>query len=184
MTGSFQLDSNDSLATRALACSNLQQPFLNGTEILTFSAQPYSQYVASPFFEPFIAQLGGVTTANVSYCNVTMTYTHPNQNDAINLQIWLPDNWNGRFQGTGGSGWRGGIFDLALVPAIVGGYAAASTDAGHSIVDSGTSTWALSSPGNVDFVPLKNFGSIALNELAVFGKAVTAQFYEKEASYS
>ena len=113
-----------------------------------------------------------------------MSYTHPGQNDTVNLQLWLPELWNGRFQGTGGSGWRGGIFDLALLPAIAEGYAAASTDAGHSIVDTGVSTWALKSPGNVDLPALQDFGSVALNELAIFGKALTENFYGKPADYS
>lgn len=113
-----------------------------------------------------------------------MSYTHPGYNDTINLQVWLPEVWNNRFQGAGGSGWRGGTFDITLLPAVIQGYAAASTDAGHSILDSGVSTWALTSPGNVNLPALQDFGSVALNELAVFGKALTEDFYGKAADYS
>lgn len=34
-----------------------------------------------------------------SFCNVSLAYTHPGASDLVNVWIWLPDAWNGRFQG-------------------------------------------------------------------------------------
>ena len=43
------------------------------------------------------------------FCNVTLTYTHPGQNDNVNVYVWLPlEGWNGRFFGQGGGGWATG----------------------------------------------------------------------------
>lgn len=80
-------------ATRVLACSNLQPPHISGTEILSFSAQHYTNYVTSHAMLLLVTALVGFTTANISYCNVTIAYTHTKQNDSINLQVWLPDEW-------------------------------------------------------------------------------------------
>lgn len=169
-------------------CSTLQQPFLNGTEILAFSAEPNAQYVPAPVIAPYMTGvLGYAPVVNVSFCNVTMTYTHTNQNDAVTLQVWLPDDWNGRFQGTGGGGWLGGTFDPRLLPSILTGYAAASTDAGTAqkpLQPGSPSTWGLSSPGNVNWATLQDFSSVALYELSVFGKALISQSYGREANYS
>jgi hypothetical protein len=113
-----------------------------------------------------------------------MAYTHPGQNDTVNLQIWLPEQWNERFQGIGGGGWVASTFDQGLLPAIIDGYAAASTDGGHNASEATAIPWALKSPGNVDLVALQNFGSVTLNELSIFGKMVTESFYRKPPAYS
>ena len=64
-------------------------------------------------------------------CRVNATSTHPPLGDQVTIDIWLPvDNWNGRFQGTGGGGFSGG--SPASLPApLRDGYAAGSTDTGH-----------------------------------------------------
>src|SRR5215216_4260025 len=41
-------------------------------------------------------------------CRINATSTHPPMGDRVTIDIWLPvDNWNGRFQGTGGGGFSG-----------------------------------------------------------------------------
>jgi hypothetical protein len=74
----------------------------------------------------------------LDFCNVTVTYSHTGFNDRTHVQIWLPldkEQWNGRFQGTGGGGYVAGLGDEALAPAIAAGYSAACTDAGHPAVN-------------------------------------------------
>ncbi|TGO71237.1 hypothetical protein BELL_0603g00040 [Botrytis elliptica] len=49
-----------------------------------------------------------VERPNTSFCNTTITYTHPRQNDSIMIEGWLPtDKWNGCLQAVGGGGWAG-----------------------------------------------------------------------------
>lgn len=103
----------------------------------------------------------------------------------MNTQIWLPlDKWNGRFRGTGGGGWQAGYGGPGLASAIFDGYAAASTDGGHSLVNVDPSYWALSSVGNLNLPNLQDFASVSLSDMTLLGQAVTASFYGKKPSYS
>src|SRR5262245_48757137 len=55
----------------------------------------------------------------------------PSPDSEIEMEAWLPDNWNGKFQFVGGGGWAGIISFPAMVNAVQEGYATASTDTGH-----------------------------------------------------
>ncbi|KAJ4984607.1 feruloyl esterase b precursor [Stagonosporopsis vannaccii] len=115
---------------------------------------------------------------SISFCNVTLTYTHPGQNDLIKVWLGLPASWNGRFQGVGGGGWVTG-FPSQMVAAIADGYAAVSTDGGHDGLSQTTESWALSSSGDVNLNALQNFASVALNDMTVLGKQLTEAYYGK-----
>jgi hypothetical protein len=117
-------------------------------------------------------------STSTGFCNVTLTYTHPGQNDLIKVWLGLPSTWNGRFQGVGGGGWTTG-FPSEMVPAISKGYAAVSTDGGHDGVGQSADSWALASPGNVNLYALQNFASVALNDMTVLGKQLTEAYYGK-----
>ncbi|KAK6076032.1 tannase and feruloyl esterase [Seiridium cupressi] len=110
-----------------------------------------------------------VELINATFCNVTVTYTHPGQNDNIMVEAWLPtaDNWNERF-----FGW-----------AVADGYATISTDAGL-VSTTDPSGWALPSPGNVNLYALQNFASVSLDDEAKIGKSLIQSFYGQEPIYS
>ena len=78
----------------------------------------------------------------------------------------------------------------AIGPAVALGYAGAVTDAGHSIfgdiMDAGLSarSWALASPGNVDWTLLQDFASVALDDMTNLAKGVIESFYGKAPKYS
>ncbi|KAJ4359301.1 hypothetical protein N0V95_002312 [Ascochyta clinopodiicola] len=122
-------------------------------------------------------------STSIGFCNVTLTYTHPGQEDLIKVWLALPSAWNGRFQGVGGGGWATG-FPSEMVPAISQGYAAVSTDGGHDALGQTTDSWALLSPGNVNLYALQNFASVALNDMTVLGKQLTEAYYGKSISKS
>src|SRR5690242_6383150 len=122
-------------------------------------------------------------STSVSFCNVTLTYTHPGQNDLIKVWLGLPSAWNGRFSGLGGGGWVTG-FPSQMVEAIAEGFAAVSTDGGHDGLSQTTESWALLSPGNVNLYALQNFASVALNDMTVLGKQLTQAYYGKPISKS
>ncbi|KAF5593550.1 tannase [Fusarium subglutinans] len=114
---------------------------------------------------------GHPTTAaeDVNFCNVTVTYTHPGQNDTVRVETWLPmDNFNGRLQSVGGGGWVAGRYPpsyAAMSGAISEGYAASTTDAGLQLQsDYGPDSWALTSEGNPNLSLLQNFASISLGD--------------------
>lgn len=148
-------------------------PSLTGGEILAVQANLVTNYNAS-VDSPF--RLGGpaVELQNGNFCNVTVTYTHPGQNDKINVEAWLPiDNWNGRLQAVGGGGWAAGGTSSppGRVPMVVEGmqgslaegFSTMTTDAGVG-TEIEADLWALVSPGNVNMYNLQNFASVALHD--------------------
>ncbi|KAI0883782.1 tannase and feruloyl esterase [Annulohypoxylon maeteangense] len=128
-----------------------------------------------------------VELKNATFCNVTVSYTHPGQNDNIIVETWLPaDNWNGRLQAVGGGGWILGRFAFSynnMYGAIADGYATITTDAGVPSNDS-PETWALISPGNVNLYNLQNLASVSLNDEAIIGKSLIKDFYGKGPDFS
>ncbi|KAL4861903.1 Tannase/feruloyl esterase [Aspergillus spectabilis] len=113
------------------------------------------------------------------FAKVNVTYTHPGQNDRVQVTTWLPlqrSQWNSRFLAAGGGGYASGKGAVDLLGPSSLGYAAASTDGGHG----DDTDWAFVSPGNLNWAVLQNFAAIALNDLAVLGKAVTKAFYGED----
>ncbi|KAL5400527.1 hypothetical protein PMIN04_013188, partial [Paraphaeosphaeria minitans] len=120
-------------------------------------------------------------------CQVKVHLNHEGTNDDVLVEVWLPlnrDDWNGRFQGTGGVGVATGMFGGALGPAVKGGYAASSTDGGHPIEETNDSTWVLKDDGTIDWNLLTNFATRSLAESVVVGKSITEQFYKEKPKYS
>ena len=65
-------------------------------------------------------------------CRVAATLT-PSADSDIKIEVWLPESgWNGKLQSVGNGGWAGTISYGPLGTAVKAGYAAASTDTGHS----------------------------------------------------
>ena len=150
---------------------------------MNLTAVPVINYTV-PSTQESLSYPNNITGLN--FCNVSISYTHPGQNDLINVRIWLPSNdWNGRFMGVGGGGYSTGpTSDSPLANGLSLGYSVATTDGGHELVSPTAATWALNSPGNVNTYLLQDFASVALKDMAVIGKAVTESFYQKAPAYS
>ena len=104
-----------------------------------------------------------------AYCRVQLTLA-PTSDSDIKSEVWLPlAGWNGKFQMVGNGGWGGSIQTAALTTALQRGYAAASTDTGHT---GDTARFALGHPEK-----LIDFGYRAVHETAVQSKATIAAFY-------
>ncbi|KAJ4156165.1 hypothetical protein NW754_007789 [Fusarium falciforme] len=73
-----------------------------------------------------------VNVTGLDVCTVNVTLTHDGLSDKVAFQIWLPlKGWNGRFQGTGGSGFSAGTPGLAgLAATAKAGFAVGMTDGG------------------------------------------------------
>lgn len=116
----------------------------------------------------------------MSFCNVTLTHTHPKQNDSIISQVWLPvqPEWNGRLKMVGGGGWTAGLAyftDLTMAVAIADGYATVTTKAG--VPTESPEDWVLLSPGNLNMLALQNFAYVALQDAALAAKSVAKSFF-------
>ena len=120
-----------------------------------------------------------------AHCAVTLYLTHPGAGDHVLVDVWMPTSgWNGRFEGTGGGGYAAGQFDTALAPAIQGGYAAASTDAGVGDNVVSPAAWALNADGSVNTALLTDFAYRSVHDMTVAAKQITASYYGRNAAYS
>ena len=153
-----------------LAAACLPATFHNlslfGAEIVSLSATLVTNYSALvPAIDRFTQP--PVEVRNATFCNVTVSYTHPGQNDALVVEAWLPAaGWNGRLQAVGGGGFVAGRSvpaRSAMSGAIADGYATITTDAGLGTAPDPT-TWALLSPGNVNLYALQNLASVSLED--------------------
>ena len=96
-------------------------------------------------------------------------------NPAINFEVWLPLDYNGRFQAVGGGGLAGSISHSAMATAVSGGFASASTDTGHRSTDS---LWL------VDPQRREDYGHRAIHEMTVKAKAIIDAYYGSLPEYS
>ncbi|KAK1461068.1 hypothetical protein CMEL01_14704 [Colletotrichum melonis] len=160
-------------------------PVLYGAEILSLEANLVTNYSAS-VPAAFRYTSPAVQLTNATFCNVTITYTHPGQNDNLVTEAWLPENWNERFMAVGGGGWVAGRFFLsynAMNGAIADGFATITTDAGLGSANE-PSPWALNSPGNVNLYNLQNLASVSLKDEAIIGKSLIKSYYSQDPQYS
>ncbi|KAG6365711.1 hypothetical protein INS49_007322 [Diaporthe citri] len=176
--------SNSSLASLC-SSGNIPKPTLFGAEILSLTSNlvsNYSTYVP----DTYNYNHPSVFVDNVDYCNITVTYTHPGQNDKINVEAWLPLEWNERLMAVGGGGLVAGRFVLSyffMAGAIGQGYATV-TDAGTSTDPATGLTELLLEPGNMDWNAVQNFGSRALNDESIIANDLVASFYGRKPQYS
>ncbi|MFE7589880.1 tannase/feruloyl esterase family alpha/beta hydrolase [Kitasatospora sp. NPDC057512] len=127
--------------------------------------------------------VGGTVTGVPAFCEVTVTLTHPGDNDHAKVVTWLPvRGWNGRFQALGGSAFAAGDNGVGMGTAVKNGYAATTTDGG--LADAVDVGWALDAKGEVDSALLNNLASRSQHEAAIVGKQVVAAHFGSPASYS
>ncbi|MFG2040652.1 tannase/feruloyl esterase family alpha/beta hydrolase [Dactylosporangium sp. NPDC048998] len=163
----------------ARGCPAVARPQVPGARILTVAVAGHPGGVA------FLSDGGHLVTGVPAFCDVTVVLTHPGAGDRVRVRLWLPrTRWNGRFQAVGGGGFSAGGSERTLIPAIRGGYAAASTDAGDRTASSGRPDWALDPDGTVNEGLLTNFAYRSVHEMSIVGKQVTAGFYGRPAAYS
>jgi feruloyl esterase len=104
-----------------------------------------------------------------AFCRVALTIA-PSPDSDIKSEVWLPAaGWNGKLLEVGNGAWGGSIQYAALVDALARGYAAASTDTGHTGSDA---SFALGHPEK-----LIDFGYRSVHETAVQAKATIAALY-------
>ncbi|MFC8361845.1 tannase/feruloyl esterase family alpha/beta hydrolase [Streptomyces griseorubiginosus] len=171
-------ETKDASATPAFACSapSLKAPAGTEVESVTAAGREGGTIAGT-------GALGGSVSGVPAYCEVTVTLTHPGDDDHAKVRTWLPvTGWNGRFQGLGGAAYLAGDNNVGLGTAVKSGYAAVSTDAG--VGDALDTSWALNSDGRVNTALLENFASRSQHEAAVVGKEVVDAVYGKRPSYS
>jgi len=151
---------------QAASCESLATLALENTTITS------AAIVAAGAFQP----ANGPATAYQNlpaFCRVTASIA-PSSDSDIGIEVWLPlEGWIGKFQGVGNGAWLGSISTPALASAVARGYAAASTDTGHT---GGSASFAFGHPEK-----LTDYGYRAVHEMTVQGKALTTAFYDGNA---
>lgn len=110
-----------------------------------------------------------------AFCRVAGVIA-PAPDSDIKFEVWMPAaGWNQRFLGIGNGGYAGAInFERmfgGMAEAVRQGFAAASTDTGHSAPDLEAS-WALGHPEKVI-----DFGHRAIHWMTVHAKAIITAYY-------
>ncbi|KAI1799169.1 tannase and feruloyl esterase [Daldinia bambusicola] len=173
------------LANHSCTASTFLTPTLFGAEILSVDTNLVTNYNFDVPADWRYTQ-PSLNVQNATFCNVTVTYTHPGLNDTINVETWLPvNNWNDRLYAPGGGGWIAGRFVLqyaAMAAAVQEGYATVTTDSG--IGTSQSPDWVVISPGNLNLVAFDDLGHVTLNDAALIAKDLIKGYYGHGPSYS
>src|SRR6202789_2759581 len=104
-------------------------------------------------------------------CRVAATLK-PTSDSDIKIELWMPaTGWNGKLESVGNGAWAGSIGYRDLATAVAAGYAAASTDTGH------TETTAAFVVGHPE--KLIDFAYRAVHEMTLASKAIAAAYYGK-----
>ncbi len=120
------------------------------------------------------AALQPAANGRPEFCRVTAVVTHPPAGDRITVWIGLPTSgWNGRFEGAGGGGFSGGNPNGVAGP-VAQGYAAGSTDTGHT---GASGSFALDANGRLNWLLIRDNAYLGIHEMTLTGKALVEAFY-------
>jgi feruloyl esterase len=110
-------------------------------------------------------------------CEVYVYLTHTGASDNVSVITFLPiDNWNGRYQGTGGAGFSTGGSSTELNTPAQAGYVVGTTDGG--LRDDSNSANFANDPQLTE-----NFAYLSIHDMTVVGKALAEQFYGTPVKY-
>lgn len=112
-------------AAIGIACESLASLALPNASVTNVHAYPAGNFAPGG--------RGGRPLPVPAFCGVSVT-ANPTPDSEIKVEVWLPEGgmWNGKLLGTDNGGFSGAINFSALAAAITKGYAAVSTDTGHT----------------------------------------------------
>ncbi|KAJ9627530.1 hypothetical protein H2204_009569 [Knufia peltigerae] len=167
-------------------CGQLVAPSLPGAEVLGISSVEVHNYSF-----PAVAIFNAPAVTNLDFCNVSLSLRHTGADDTVYVDVWLPlqrEDWNGRYQATGGGGLAAGMGPLIMSGQVADGYAASATDGGltkNGTVDPQSGRWALrEEDGRPDDDLQLNLAWRSIHDMAVVSKDVIRQFYGAGPDYS
>ena len=111
-----------------------------------------------------------------AFCRVA-GITHPVPQSTIRFEVWLPtpSAWNHKIQGLGNGAYSDSLSWGGLVNAIRLGYAASSTDTGHT---GGDLKFAVDHPERIE-----DWGNRSIHVTARIASAIVAHYYGKSAEH-
>jgi hypothetical protein len=162
-------------AMAGTACADLAK--LTLPEVISIKA---SAFAGGTFTPPDgTAPVGNLPT----FCRVSLVVV-----PKINIEVWLPDQWNNRFQAVGGGGFAGAISWSGLGPVVQSGYATASTDTGHAAavpaLGALDGSFGFDANGNLAWGLIEDFSYRSLHQLAIKSQALIKAYYGSPAQYT
>jgi feruloyl esterase len=150
----------------AASCENMSSLALPHTTITTAESVAAGQFALPEGRGP-----GAASTfkALPAFCRVAATLK-PVADSEIRIEVWMPaSGWNGKLESVGNGAWAGSISYPAMATALTAGYAAASTDTGHT---GNTASFITGHPEKA-----VDFAYRAVHEMSIAAKAIAAAFY-------
>ncbi len=105
------------------ACEKLKDLHLPDTAVVSAESVP-----AGPFALP--PGLPAKSVDMPAFCRV-QGELKPTPDSLIKFEVWMPAQWNGKFEQQGNGGLAGSINQFSLAKDMKSGYATAATDDGH-----------------------------------------------------
>jgi feruloyl esterase len=127
-------------------------------------------------FSPFNWSGSFVKGTNPKFCRVT-ALLKPSKDSQIQIEVWLPEKWNGKFLGVGSFGWGGKIMYYGLMSGLQAGYAVANSDTGHQGGNDGG--FSLGHPEQ-----MIDYAYRATHEMTVNAKTIIRNYYGKKPKFS
>ncbi|KUJ12196.1 tannase and feruloyl esterase [Mollisia scopiformis] len=169
LTSQFQ-----TTASPALQCSpSALSPFLPSHATIISAVSIAANGTWTQPSPPFPKAATGLPALCAVTVNVISSPT-----SSFNFGLFLPDEWNLRFMGSGNGGFGGGINWNDMETHALSGFASMSTDTGHvsAVPDA---SWALNNPETqIDW------GHRAMHNSVKLSKLITQKYYSAKIKYS
>ena len=170
-----------SFAGHALAaersCASLKDASFKNTTIKSAEeVKPAPTWEFPPSIFDNLARTDPAGTLNVTqpFCRVVGTIEKE-----IGFEVWLPDDWNGKYQQVGNGAYTGAINYPTMGGALAKGYATASTDLGHVSKNAFETDWMVGHRQRI-----LDFGYRAHHLVSDIGKRITDAYYGKKPAYA
>lgn len=160
-------------------CANLAQLKLTNVEIVSAKAIAAGAPVEGARGPDMSGTPGkGAQVAGLpAFCRV-VGRIHPVPKSDIHFEVWMPVDWNGRFNGIGIGGFAGFIDYMTMSLVAKTGQASVATDTGHE--GSGLdSVWAKGHPERVT-----DYGWRAIHLSTVVAKQIVTAYYKRRPDHS
>jgi feruloyl esterase len=158
---------------RAATCADLTRLTLPTTTITTAVVVPAGTF--KPSAGPVPAASQALYARLPEFCRIAATL-RPSADSDIKIEVWLPTQWNGKFQAVGNGAWAGVIPYAPMAQGIAEGYATAGTDTGHV---GNNAAFAIGHPEKVI-----DLGYRSVHEMTVQAKALIDSFYGRAQQFS
>ncbi|KAH8671686.1 Tannase/feruloyl esterase [Xylariales sp. PMI_506] len=125
---------------------------------------------------PSAATASVVNSTSATYCNVTVTYTHPGKYDTVVVKYAFPSpsDFANRFYVAGGGGYS---LSSDATGGLTYGAVGGATSAGYDAFDYSFDEVVLTGNGSINWDATNMFGWQALGEMTQLAKPLTQAFY-------